>query len=552
MKRVYCLYRVSTKKQVDKNENDIPMQKTACHEFAGRQTDWVIQREFSEKGISGYKVSAQDRDAIQDLKEAALKGEFDILLVFMFDRIGRIDDETPFVVEWFAKHGIEVWSAREGQQRFDNHVDKLMNYLRFWQASGESEKTSIRISSKMQQMQMEGLYTGGPVKFGYCLVDSGLVNRKGTPIKKYEIDPVEKEILEMIDEMTVSKGYGAWRLADLLNKEGHKTRSGERFTGLKISRILKDSYYCGRLADGSTSEALQALRIRSDETYERIMYIMEQRYRRGEEKRHIAMRTKGQAMLSGNIFCAHCGGWLVSIHYTDSYKRADGSMYRADQVKYSCYHKSRKLCPCDGQTTYQAEKVDGMVSQAIREIFKSMSGAPEEEKIQDLFQRRIAGNRATQKKIGFELGKHREQLTRLQMEIAKTLTGDSIYSPEDLTQAIQTVKKEIEESEIQLEKLKEEEAQKKQGIEMVTPAYKQFKSWAEEFDSATMEQKKMIACQLFKRIEVGRDYKMSVELNMTYSQFCTEWNANEFLDTLMFPADNEQDENISLQGMSLC
>lgn len=67
--------------------------------------------------MSGYKVSAQDRDAIQELKETALKGEFDILLVFMFDRIGRIDDETPFVVEWFAKHGIEVLSTQEGQQR---------------------------------------------------------------------------------------------------------------------------------------------------------------------------------------------------------------------------------------------------------------------------------------------------------------------------------------------------------------------------------------------------------------------------------------------------
>lgn len=552
MKRVYCLYRVSTKKQVDKNENDIPMQKTACHEFAGRQEDWVILREFSEKGISGYKVSAQDRDAIQDLKEAALKDEFDILLVFMFDRIGRIDDETPFVVEWFAKHGIEVWSTREGQQRFDSHVDKLMNYLRFWQASGESEKTSIRISSKMQQMQMDGMYTGGPVKFGYCLVDSGLVNRKGAPIKRYEIDPAEKEILELIDELTVNKGYGAWRLAEFLNEKGYKTRSGDRFTGLKISRILKDPYYCGRLEDGSTSDALQALRLRSDETYSQIMYIMEQRSRKNEEKRHIAMRTQGQAMLSGNIFCAHCGGRLAAIHYTDSYERADGSVYRVDQVKYSCYHKSRKLCPCDGQTTYQAEKVDGMVSQTIREIFKSMSGAPEEEKIQDLFQRRIAGNRAMQTKLHFELGKYREQLTKLQMEIAKTLTGDSLYSSEDLTQALQTVKKRIEESEIQLERLKEEEAQKKQGIEMVTPAYKQFKSWAEEFDSATLEQKKMIACQLLKRVEVGRDYKISVELNMTYSQFCNEWNANEFLDTLLHSTDNEPDENISYKGMNLC
>ena len=108
MKRVYCLYRVSTKKQVDKNENDIPMQKTACRDFAASRPEWMILKEFSEKGISGYKVSADDRDAIQELKEAALNKEFDILLVFMFDRIGRIDDETPFVVEWFAKHGIEV------------------------------------------------------------------------------------------------------------------------------------------------------------------------------------------------------------------------------------------------------------------------------------------------------------------------------------------------------------------------------------------------------------------------------------------------------------
>ena len=34
------------------------------------------------------------------------------------------------------KHGIEVWSTQEGEQRFEAHVDKLMNYIRFWQASG--------------------------------------------------------------------------------------------------------------------------------------------------------------------------------------------------------------------------------------------------------------------------------------------------------------------------------------------------------------------------------------------------------------------------------
>ena len=77
-----------------------------------------------------------------------MEGKFDILLVFMFDRLGRRDDETPFIVEWFTKQGIEVWSVNEGQQRFDTHVDKLMNYIRYWQASGESLKTSVRTRTR--------------------------------------------------------------------------------------------------------------------------------------------------------------------------------------------------------------------------------------------------------------------------------------------------------------------------------------------------------------------------------------------------------------------
>ncbi len=58
------------------------------------------------------------------------------------DAISDIYNETPFVVQWFVQQGIEVWSTREGEQRFDTHMDKLLNYIRFWQASGESEKTS--------------------------------------------------------------------------------------------------------------------------------------------------------------------------------------------------------------------------------------------------------------------------------------------------------------------------------------------------------------------------------------------------------------------------
>ena len=55
-KRVYTLYRVSTKGQVEKD--DIPMQKEACRNFAEGQ-GWEIVKEFSEKGVSGFKKSAK-------------------------------------------------------------------------------------------------------------------------------------------------------------------------------------------------------------------------------------------------------------------------------------------------------------------------------------------------------------------------------------------------------------------------------------------------------------------------------------------------------------
>ena len=73
-KRVYTLYRVSTLGQVEKD--DIPMQKQRCHEFI-QEKGWTLVREFSEKGVSGYKVSAKDRDAIQEIQRDAVAGKFD-------------------------------------------------------------------------------------------------------------------------------------------------------------------------------------------------------------------------------------------------------------------------------------------------------------------------------------------------------------------------------------------------------------------------------------------------------------------------------------------
>ncbi len=50
--------------------------------------------------------------------------------------------------------------------------------------------------------------------------------------------------------------------------------------------------------------------------------------------------------------------------------------------------------------------------------------------------------------------------------------------------------------------------------------YNQFLSWADEFQNSTLEQRKMIACQLIRCVKVSRGYNVNIEFDMNYQQFC--------------------------------
>ena len=524
MEIAYTLYRVSTKQQVDKTKDDIPMQREACHEFAEKM-GWTIGKEFLEKGVSGFKVSASNRDAIQVLKAAALNKEFDILLVFMFDRIGRIDDETPFIVEWFVKQGIRVWSVQEGEQRFESHVDKLMNYIRFWQASGESEKTSMRIKTCMQQLKAEGSYTGGPVPFGYTLVNTGRLNKKGREVHDLAVDPVEADWIREIFSKTVNEGYGTFRCAELLNKNGVKTHKGSKFTSNSINRILRNKLLTGYVISGDTeSPHLKHLQIIDKMTFERAQNILEQRMVKNEETREIARKTQTRQLLSGIMVCVHCGGHLSTQKHIDRHTRQDGTEYLKVQPKYVCYHKSRGLCQCSGSTTYQVKRLDDAVCDLIRDMFTGIKESPDEAVLKKSFDKEMAGYRAKITKLNREAEKQEQQLEKLESEVADSLMGNSRFTPDLLSKVIKSTEEKIAETKTAIDTLKSEMTGKKKAMESVKPMYEVFAGWAKEFDESTIEKKKMIISQLVSRIEVYKGYKIKVTLNMNYQEFCDNWD----------------------------
>lgn len=104
-----------------------------------RKKGWNIVGEEQEIGVSGYKVSTDDLVKLKRIRKAAEQGEFDILLVFMYDRLGRNLNETPFIAEWFTKKGIHVWSVYEGEIIDGVDAERMLDYIRFWQTD-EAQK----------------------------------------------------------------------------------------------------------------------------------------------------------------------------------------------------------------------------------------------------------------------------------------------------------------------------------------------------------------------------------------------------------------------------
>ena len=479
-KRVCCLYRVSTGKQVDYDANheaDIPMQRKACHKFADSM-GWNIVHEEQEDGVSGHKVRAENRDKLQSIKELALKKEFDILLVFMFDRIGRIADETPFVVEWFVKNGIEVWSTQEGEQRFDNHIDKLLNYIRFWQADGESVKTSVRTKTSLGQMVEAGHYKGGPAAYGYDLVKSGRFNKRKHELYDLRKNPSEALVVKLIFDKYTNEGYGTHRITTWLNEQGYRTRSGKPWHAASIRGILNNLTYTGVLRSGDArSQLLPELQIITPEQFARAAEIMQARSEHWKEQNTVPLNTKGQALLAGNVYCGHCGARLTLTTSGRCRKRKDGTVDNTKRVRYACYGKTRKQTECSGQTGYTMHILDDLIDEIVRGVFAKMKGVSRDDIIWLRYKNELELRKAHLLVLTAKHAKALDNLNVLKGEVVKAIKGESAFSADTLSRLIADAEAECE----QLGKLCSEAEQAVSDTEVLlkelTASYLPMKNW---------------------------------------------------------------------------
>ena len=517
--RAALTYRVSTKQQVDISD-DIPMQKIACRKFA-QEHGWRIVSETLEKGISGSKVSAAKRDVIQGLRAEAEQGKFDIRLVYIFDRLGRIESETPFVVEWFINKGIEVWSTHEGQQRIDSHSDKLINFIRYWQAAGESEKTSIRTRDRLRQIVSSGHFTGGVVPYGYQLVDQGRTNKRGQAVFDLAIEPCEAAVVQEVFEKIAYEGYTCYRITKMLNDRGLKTHKGARWQVNNIQRMVRHEGYTGYILNkNARSEHIPELQIVDEKIWKRAVEIVEQARAKSQEKRKLPLRTDTELLLVGNLYCGCCGTRMSGFYQRDSYKRKDGTRVEYGQMKYYCYAKGQKVRPCDGQQLYKAETVDAIVEEVARSIFREFKNSPPRDNaLESQAKRKQKQLQEQENLLKNKIRQTTALLERYDAELAKCLIGESSFDEATLARVLRRTEETLQQQKSELHRVQESmHAQKDQAAE-ARDFYDEFAGWVEEYDQATLKRRRMILSRLFNRIEVSRGYEVKIEINMSYKQF---------------------------------
>ncbi len=520
--RVDCLYRVSTTKQVDhdeQNQADIPVQRKACREFAAKM-GWTIVHEEQENGVSGYKVSANDRDKLQLLKERAEQGKFDILLVFMFDRLVRKSDETPFVVEWFVKNGIRVWSVNEGEQRFESHTDRLTNYIRYWQADGESQKTSIRTKTALGQMVQEGRFRGGSAPYGYRLAPSGISNKRKHEVYKLEIDEDEARVVRMMFNLCVGSGYGRCKIANLISGQGIQTRTGGNWHEATVGHILHNITYMGVLRSGeSQSEVFPELQIIDPITFELAQKLMTERVNEFNEQRTLPRNTSGQSMLSGNLFCGHCGGRLTLTTNGTVRKNADGVQVARRRIRYVCYNKTRHRAECSGQTGYTMHILDGMVTEVLHQIFDRMKAVREDEIVSRTQMNVTADVKNQLTAAKREFTRATREYDAVKSKLMAIIRGESNLPESVISEMAEDAKKKMMAASEKVSALNAEMEQSNSRTNEIRRDYQSIMKWSEIFDSSDVAVKKMVAGYLIKKISVYSGYRLHIEFNINFAQF---------------------------------
>ena len=118
-----------------------------------------------------------------------------------------------------------------------------------------------------------------------------------------------------------------------------------------------------------------------------------------------------------------------------------------------------------------------------------------------------------------DCSKEFKNLTILKTELLKQPMGKSYFSAETLSELITESEKECSRLFDLCTDAEKDVADGESVLKTLSDSFDELISWAELYDEASFEKKKMIVNCLIKRVEVSRGYNLKVEFNIDFQQF---------------------------------
>ncbi|WP_333823621.1 recombinase family protein [Pinisolibacter sp.] len=363
--RVVLYARVSTPGQAAA-ELSIPDQLAQMRSWAERRGATIIA-EFVDPG---FTATDTNRPGFQQMIDRVMNGEIriDAIVVHSLSRLFRDSIEQGVQRRNLAKRDTTIVSITQefGQGNEGDFATQMIALFDEY----SSRETAKHVTRTMKLNAKEGYSNGGVPPFGYRRVAAG---QKGDRIKsKYEVDPVEAEIVRTIFKLAVegdgkSGPLGVKRIADTLNKTGIRTRKSNLFTTGGVHEILTREAYTGTRRWNVRSSKTGDYKYESDvvayevptiielDVFDRVQKLLADRDPQKSPPRFSASPT----LLGGIAVCEACGAAMTAR--TGTSRR--GVVYQY----YACSAAGRKgTTACKGQWV-SAPKLDDAVTEGLVE-----------------------------------------------------------------------------------------------------------------------------------------------------------------------------------------
>ncbi len=301
-----------------------------CNEKAAAQ-GWEIQQCYTDAGISGATLL---RPGIQSLMQAAMNGEFDILLAEAMDRLSRDQEDIAGLFKRMEFAGIKIFTLSEGElSSLHIGLKGTMNAL-FLKDLADKTRRGLR-------GRVEKGKSGGGLAYGYQVVKQ--FNADGEAIRgDRTIDEAQADIVRRIFHEYAHENKSPKAIASDLNKDGIPCPSGKAWGQSTIngnrkrgSGILNNHLYIGELIwnrqrmlkDPLTGKRIARINDESEWIRQNVpdLRIVEQELWDAAKKRQKKLDKTGTALwksnrpqylLSGLVKCGVCGGGYAKINAT--------------------------------------------------------------------------------------------------------------------------------------------------------------------------------------------------------------------------------------------